>query len=701
MTSLISSLPPEASYFSLEFFPPKTQAGFTNLQGRLGRMIAGLRPLFVNVTWGAGGSTSSKSLELAEVVQRQMGVPTVLHLTCTNMKKKTLDEALDVCRELGVRNILALRGDPPREEYKEEDGEADKEEEFEWAIDLVRYIKETHGDYFCIGVAGYPEGHADENLSGQSVQHDLPFLADKVEAGADFIMTQLTYDINAYTRYERFIRDYEKEGKKPFADTIIIPGIMPIQSYQIAKRITKLSHAKLPADVAEKIEAVKGDDDAVKRVGVDIVSSLIDSIKELPQQKIRPRGFNLFTLNLERVAKLVLEKCDLIPPVREITPQESSDSDEAVDDKPLQNGDAHHPPPPRFSRRRASSVNAQPHNRVILESKSRSPVAATNGVRAKHEAPEKGTGIPASQLTRKQNLMVSEGQGSMGREATWDDYPNGRWGAANSPAYGEIDGYGTSLKCGPATARRLWGHPKSEDDITNLFEKHLLGDVDALPWSDDIDVDGTAAPGPGALRAETQVIRDELLALIEKRAYWTIASQPAVDGVKSDHATFGWGPRGEGFVFQKAFVEFFCSKDHWEENLRPKLLNIPTEDLSWMKTDARSVFESSDTVNRRRRDSKRVSSTQQPGKGGINAVTWGVFRGKEIVTPTIIEAESFIAWAEESYLIWAEWRRCFPRGCEEEKFLNKMRDGSVLVNIVSHRYIGEDKGVLWKTLLDD
>jgi methylenetetrahydrofolate reductase (NADPH) len=307
LTTLISSLQPDQPFFSLEFFPPKTQTGFANLQSRLARMSAALRPLFVTVTWGAGGSTSSKSLELAEVCQRQLRLPTVLHLTCTNMKREMVDEALEACKELGIRNILALRGDPPREEYKEDEPSQQNghpAEEFTWAVDLVRYIRKHHGDYFCVGVAGYPEGHADESnpeAGKQSVEHDLPYLIQKVEAGADFIMTQLTYDIEAYTKYEDRLRNFKDDhGKNPFEHLPILPGMMPIQSYQLVKRITKLSHAKIPQSIADRIDKVKSDDEAVKKIGVDILSELVESIKKLP----RPKGMRRRALPLSLSAAI-------------------------------------------------------------------------------------------------------------------------------------------------------------------------------------------------------------------------------------------------------------------------------------------------------------------------------------------------------------------------------------------------------------
>src|SRR4051812_37084060 len=156
-------------------------------------MSQALRPLFVTVTWGAGGSTAQKSLELAEICQRELGLTTCLHLTCTNMSRRLIDKVLDDAKALGIRNILALRGDPPRRaEYRDAndpDPGEDDEDEFVWAADLVRYIRKNHGDYFCIGVAAYPEGHADESHPlGQSLEYDLPYLVQKVQAGADFIM---------------------------------------------------------------------------------------------------------------------------------------------------------------------------------------------------------------------------------------------------------------------------------------------------------------------------------------------------------------------------------------------------------------------------------------------------------------------------------------------------------------------------------
>ena len=656
-----------------------------------------LRPLFVSVTWGAGGSTATKSLELAEICQRQLGLTTCLHLTCTNMSRRLVDEALEEAKALGIRNILALRGDPPRPEEYHDPNEEDSNKDFNYAIDLVKYIRQKHGQYFCLGVAGYPEGHADESHpEHQSVEHDLAYLVDKVAAGADFIMTQLTYDLKAYAKYEATLRSHPSGIFKTIP---IIPGLMPIQSYQILKRITNLAHAKVPPQILSRIEAVKSDDEAVKEIGVDVLSDIVGGMKALPQPPSCPRVLHFYTLNLEKSVAFILERCNLISTTNDPSPLDSSDSDTAValsDTYVKQtNGET-----PRLSHRRKSSViNAQPHNRVILEKPSKSAPHSRRGEQATssnssttHEAPEWGVGIPASIPSRSNNLLISEGQGSLGREATWDDFPNGRWGPSNSPAFGEIDGYGPSLKLGPVAARRLWGWPKSKDDITNIFKRHVLEEIPCVPWSDETDV---SENGQGALREETKTIRKELLRLIEERGYWTLASQPAVNGVRSDDKVFGWGPAGEGFVFQKAFVEFFVSRSLWENDLKPRLQRYREEEISWLKTDAEGNFESSTSSLA---DVDQTSSKPTPGATGVLPVTWGVFRGKEILTPTIIEEQSFRAWGEEAYGIWSEWRRVFPRGSEEERFLESCRAEMCLVNCVGQKFQGGDGGRLWAIL---
>ena len=654
----------------------------SNLQARLSRMSRAFRPLFVTVTWGAGGTTSAKSLELAEICQRQLGLTTCLHLTCTNMSKKLVDDALEECKALGIRNILALRGDPPREdEYRLEpkggrQGEQQSEKtdavEFVWAVDLVRYIRKNHGDYFCIGVAGYPEGHSDESHpTDQDPRHDLPYLVEKVKPGADFIMTQLFYDEKAYLKYERMLRECD-DGI--FKDIVIIPGLMPIQSYQILKRTTKLSHAKLPAAILERLESVKGDDDEVKRVGVDVISEIVEEIKAI--RSPGPRGFHFYTLNLEKVVGFILERCDLIPPS---TPIMSTNDDFAVEDMHpsmwngvdslnLMNGEFDS----RDIRRRLSSRRlSSPHNHVI-----------TDGPSNHHSA--SASTITDHEPSRATTLAISHGIGSLGREATWDDYPNGRFGDARSPAFGEIDGYGgPKIHVSPAAARQLWGSPTTKQDIGALFRHHVMGELHKLPWSED------------GLNDETSLIREELKRLIEDKGYWSVASQPAVDGIRSSDPIFGWGPRN-GFVFQKPFIEFFISASQWNSHLRPHLLDSSVApEVSWYAGNAAGEFENS-SCNRSDNPGLGHHVGKREQAQQVNAVTWGVFPGKEIVTPTIVEEVSFRAWCEEAFGIWAEWEAVHPRDGATKKLLRECRQDLWLVNVICHEYRQPER--LWDIL---
>ena len=606
-------------------------------------MSSALRPLFVTVTWGAGGCTASRSLELAEICQRQLGLTTCLHLTCTNMKRKVVDEALEEAKALGVRNILALRGDPPREEeYRLEDemevgkDEDDRNEEFTWAIDLIRYIRRVHGNYFCIGVAGYPEGHADQSHpTDQDPLHDLPNLIDKTRAGADFIMTQLFYDVEAYSRYERMLREHESGV---FAQIPIIPGLMPLQSYEILMRTTKLAHAKVPLELLHKLQSVKGDDEAVKQVGVEALYDMVESIRDLKAKG--PRGFHFYTLNLEKAVSSLVERCSLIPP----DPDDNQIS--AIDNVTvLVNGDdAHHHDLSSASSSAAAQLTAYSHR----------------------------SSSPARPILLNSNPLS--------REATWDDYPNGRFGDARSPAFNPPLTYSpTSLTVSPAQALSLWNTPTAPEEITQLFTSYLAGqNPHQLPWSES-----------ATLSPETALITSELTQLTLQKGYWTIASQPAADGLPSTHPIHGWGPPG-GFVFQKAFVEFFVPASTFTTRLGPRLDLLHEEgEISYYAGNASGAFQSSESSE------------------AVHAVTWGSFAGKEIATATMVEEVSFRAWVEEAFGIWGEWARCVGEAArrgrvekarQSRDFLRKTEKDVWLVNVIGHGY--QEGGRLWEMLME-
>lgn len=653
ITEQILSLSHDATYTSFEFFPPKTPMGFSNLRDRIERMAKGLNPLFVCVTWGAGGSTSAKSLQLAELCQRQIGLTTCLHLTCTNTKRSVIEEALEDAKALGIRNILALRGDAPREEYCDESEERiDQEASFVWAIDLVRFIKQKYGNYFCVGVAAYPEGHADTSYpERQDPAIDLPYLVEKVKAGANFIMTQLFYDPHVFLRLEKMLREHESGV---FRTMPIIPGLMPVQGYQILKRTAKLSHAIIPSEVSNWLEAMKHDDGLVKEEGIKVLSQIITTIKRTPSSQ--PRGFHFYTLNLEKSVARIIERCQLVPSTRDTKLAQSLAScaiDEESDDFVFINHS-------RSKRRQTSSSSSAHQNRLIVDH----PPSAGSRTASFSVASDQTNLAAANPPTKADSIAISEGEGSLGREATWDDYPNGRFGDGRSPAFNAPVTYSTHPLPSPAEALALWRTPTSQADITQLFQSHVSGTLAALPWSED------------GLNEETALIRPQLAALIAQRC-WTIASQPAVNGLPSSHVPLGWGPKG-GFVFQKSFVEFFVPTEVFRATLLPKLQAASEDEVTFYAASAAGEFVSNAPAE------------------AVNAVTWGVFTGKEIVTPTMIEAGAFREWAEEAFELWRGWACLYHRHPETQRFLYDMGRSCWLVNVTHHEFIQED--ALWEFL---
>lgn len=626
----IRGLQPHERFFSFEFFPPKTDAGFRNLLARLNRMLA-LNPLFITVTWGAGGSTSEKSLDLATVCQRDLGLTTVLHLTCTNTNKEVIDQALSKAKESGIRNILALRGDPPRsEEYWTPNCD------FSGAVDLVRYIREQYGDYFCIGVAGYPEGHVEgADNTGQNPRKDLPYLVEKVAAGADYVVSQLFFDVDKFLEYEQLFRLHPQ-----LQHVELIPGLMPITTYKVFTRATKLSHASVPASIRQQLEAVSHDDDQVKAHGVSIIRNIIKNIDERTEGRVR--GYHFYCLNLEKAVALVLHDSEVLHPV--VSKEDVSGHDEAVA------SDSDEETAPVGAKRRQLSINE-------------------NGPASEAQR----TLISKALVDDKRTLVdISTGRGVLGKDATWDDFPNGRFGDSNSPAYGEIDGYGPNLKLHSAQdVLTHWGEPETPKALARVFVDYLSSKIGVLPW-----VDTPLSP-------ETALIQEELFEL-NARGWYTVSSQPAVDGCLSSDKIFGWGPKN-GVVYQKPFVEFFIPKRDWDNDVLPRLSALTAD-----KTVTYYMGDSSNTI----------SSNLPVGPNAHNsktAITWGVFPLKEVLQPTIVDYQSFKAWNEEAFLLWLEWARSYKKDSKAYRLLNAVYSDYYLISVIHHDFRSEH--ALWDALL--
>ncbi|NOK36791.1 methylenetetrahydrofolate reductase [NAD(P)H] [Corallococcus exercitus] len=277
-------LNPSKPSFSFEFFPPKTDAGVASLL-RTVEELAPLEPGFVSVTYGAGGSTRDRTVELVTHIKKQSGIEAMAHLTCVG---HTRDELRDVLRRLdaaGIENVLLLRGDPPQGQTKFEPVPGG----FRYAEELVRFVREEDFN-FCIGGACYPEGHVET----ASREDDLQHLKAKVDAGMDFVVTQLFFD-NA------FYFDFVERARRVGINVPIVPGIMPITNYEQVQRFTRMCGATVPMRLALQMERVKDQPDAVVQLGV---AHATVQCMELLARGVP--GIHFYTLNKSPATRMIV-----------------------------------------------------------------------------------------------------------------------------------------------------------------------------------------------------------------------------------------------------------------------------------------------------------------------------------------------------------------------------------------------------------
>ena len=564
----------DKTFYSFEFFPPKTDFGTENLYSRIDRM-ASLHPAYIDVTWGAGGSTADKTLEMCKTIQKYFGLDVMMHLTCTNMGESSIKKILTEAKESDLFNILALRGDPPEGSLtwkKHAEG-------FRYGVDLVRYIRKEFGDKFFLGVGGYPDGHQEQ----PDINVDIKFLKEKVDAGSDIVITQLFYDIDKFLLF----RDKcVKAGIK----VPIIPGIMPIHNYARFLKFTQFCKVSIPNLISKQLESIKDDDSSVINYGIDQASKMG---RVLIEEGVP--GLHFYTLNLEHSVSEILRSLNLVSSqgiIKELPWRQSTLGD----------------------RKTAEDVR---------------PIYWSNR--------------PVSYLARTES---------------WDDFPNGRWGDITSPTFGELNQY-HAIRAGAksdkvkAKRKKIWGEPKSIEDIKDVFVSFCKGEINCLPWCE------------MPLAHESQQISSSLINLNEM-GFFTINSQPNVNGAPSEDAIVGWGGSG-GRVYQKAYLEFFTSKDKLDTFLK----NLKsTDNISYQAINI---------------DGKLITNLSE---NSVMAVTWGVFPGKEIIQPTIVDTRSFLIWKDEAFGLWMnDWASIYDQESESFKILQEIYETYYLVNFVDNNYV--------------
>lgn len=563
-------------FYSFEYFPPKTPAGVYNLYPRIERM-ARLEPAFADITWGAGGSTSEKTLSIAENLQKFFGLDVLMHLTCTNMSRAALDEVLDKAWAAGIRNFLALRGDPPLESRDWEHTEGG----FSRAHELVSHIRGRFGDEVCIAVAGYPEGH----LEAPDVETCVEHLKFKIDAGADFVITQLFFDVDAYAA---FLDRCAKQG----ITCPILPGLLPIQGYERFEKFAHFTGVQIPEEIWRRLEPIRQDDAEVREYGVELALQMCRRLARLGVP-----GVHFYTLNLSSSVQRIVGELDFFeaPALDRALPWRQS----------------------TFPTRRQEDVR---------------PIFWSNR--------------PRSYLARTQD---------------WDEYPNGRWGDRGSPSFGDLHDYyllqrGMGLESREKRLLKAFGTPETPEDVFQVFARFCTGEIKLLPWVDD------------GLQAETGRIAEDLVNM-NLAGYLTVNSQPQVSGVSSEDPVVGWGGPG-GTVYQKAYLELFLSQQKLDRFLE-RVDQFPS--LTYQAVNLEGEVHSN------------------LPEDAVCAVTWGIFPGREVIQPTVVDCETFLIWKEEAFEIWRrEWGMLYPEGSPSRKLLEDFRKNYWLLNLVENDFQNGD-----------
>lgn len=273
---------------SFEFFPPKSETGFTQLYQTIDELHP-LKPSYVSVTYGAGGSTRQKTVDLVERIQNELTIRSMAHLTCVGHTADEIGSILDTLWNSGIRNVLALRGDPPvgQSQFTATEGG------FANSSELVRYIRARHD--FCIGVAGYPEGHP----QCLNRTRDLEHLAQKVDNGGNFIITQLFFDNADFYRFRDTARSMG-------INVPIVAGLMPILNVAQTKRFVSMCGAKIPHALLTRLEGLEANPEAVYAAGIEYA---VKQCEDLLANGVD--GIHFYTLNKSKATVEICRALDI------------------------------------------------------------------------------------------------------------------------------------------------------------------------------------------------------------------------------------------------------------------------------------------------------------------------------------------------------------------------------------------------------
>jgi methylenetetrahydrofolate reductase (NADH) len=276
------ALATQRPFFSFEFFPPKDDAGSRQLFATIAA-LAPLRPAFVSITYGAGGSTRARTVALAKEIQQEIGLTVVAHVTCVGANRAELRTLFDDLARAGIENVLALRGDAPAGASFEAPPGG-----FMHASELIAMLRRNYD--FCIGAACYPEKHPEAS----NLEDDLLALKIKTDAGADFLVSQLFFDNTHFFQFER-------RARAAGIDVPMLPGLMPITNFGQIQRFVAMCGATIPPKLSVEMEARKGDVNAVEDLGVAYAS-----MQALALLQAGAPGIHFYTLNRSPATRAIV-----------------------------------------------------------------------------------------------------------------------------------------------------------------------------------------------------------------------------------------------------------------------------------------------------------------------------------------------------------------------------------------------------------
>ncbi|CAI5525955.1 unnamed protein product [Closterium sp. Naga37s-1] len=657
--------------FSFEYFPPKTADGVENLFDRMDRMVA-YQPAFCDITWGAGGSTADLTLEIATRMQNNICVETSMHLTCTNMPVERIDHALEHIKAAGLQNVLALRGDPPHGQDKFVAAEGG----FSCALDLVKHIRAKYGDYFGITVAGYPEAHPDaisgpDGATPEEYQKDLEYLKAKMDAGADLIVTQLFYDVDIFLK---FVADCRAMG----VSEPIIPGIMPITTYGGFKRMTAFCKTKVPQSILDALEPIKDNEEAVRAYGIQQGTEMCRRILDAGIHTL-----HMYTLNQDKTTIAILKNLGLI---------EASNIPRTLPWRPATNivrctedvRPIYWSLRPKSYLARTAAWTKFPSGRLgPAEALSYSDLPAKHRAFLKRKsratALARDWAVPVASTEDVKQLFARFVSGEVS-SFPWSEAVEASLSADSAPISAQLQELNAAglltINSQPAVNGAKsddpvlgWGGPGGyiyqkayveccapHDKVTTLLEKaKATPSISLMAVNSPCFLPGWGGPGGYIYQkayVECFAPHDKVTTLLEKAKATPSISLMAVNSQGHVLATGPrWGGPG-GYIYQKAYVECFAPHDK-VTTLLEKAKATPSISLMAVNSQGHVLATGPGTP---------ASTTPF----SANAVTWGVFPGREVVQPTVADFMSFLAWKEEAFGAWVEdWAGLYKEEDEE------------------------------------